>query len=351
MSPNSRMFKKGDTLPNSSKGVPRTDERMSLKAIVLISGGLDSALATKILKLQGIEVIGISFITPFTRPRVGELAQNIGIEIKLMDVSSEYLKLVKSPRFGFGKNLNPCVDCHIFMLKKAKEFMLEHKANFIASGEVLGQRPMSQNRAALGTIEKESTLEGLLLRPLSAQLLSPTIPEQKGWIERSRLYDFSGRSRKPQMELVRQLGLEGFNQPAGGCLLTDPAFSRRLKDLLIYQREFYLDDIQLLKVGRHFRLSVQSKLILGRNHIENQRLTSLMQTGSLFLEPIGTPGPSGILKSEVVSEELLELSAGILAHYCDGSNGKISVAVENGKDRQVIRCAAVREEVLDRLRI
>jgi len=327
------------------------DKRVSIKAVGLISGGLDSALATKIIKLQGIEVLGIAFITPFMHPRIEKIAQNIGIKIKIIDTSLEYLDLIKNPCFGFGSNLNPCIDCHIFMLKKAKEFMFKSKADFIISGEVLGQRPMSQNKPALRKIEKEAGLEGLLLRPLSGKLLYPTIPEQKGWVERSSLFDFSGRSRKPQIELAKQLGLEGFSQPAGGCLLTDPAFSQRLRDLMIYQREFNLDDIQLLKLGRHFRLSDQAKLVLGRNQGENQRLISFFQSGNLLLEPIDIAGPTGILKAESVSREMLELSASILARYCDSDNGYIHISVEDDKGSQIIRCSVAKSEDIDSLRI
>ncbi len=196
---------------------------MCLNAIALISGGLDSALAAKIISRQGINVTGVTFLTPFMRPEVGGLAKNIGIDIRLIDISLEYLDLIRNPRFGFGKNLNPCIDCHIFMLRMTKDLMGDYNARFIISGEVLGQRPMSQNRAALKRIEQESGLEGLLLRPLSARLLSSTVPEREGWVERSRLFGFSGRSRKPQMELAERLGLSGFTQPAGGCLLTNPS--------------------------------------------------------------------------------------------------------------------------------
>ena len=321
------------------------------KAVALMSGGLDSALAAKVIRLQGVDVFGMAFITPFTHPQVKRLAQNIGIEIKLFDISLEYLDLIRNPCFGFGKNLNPCIDCHIFMLKKAKEFMFEYKANFIISGEVLGQRPMSQNRAALRKVEKEAGLVGLLIRPLSAQLLPQTVPEQEGWVERSRLFGFSGRSRKPQMELASQLDLQGFSQPAGGCLLTDPGFSRRLRDLLIHHEDFNLDDIQLLKLGRHFRLSAQTKLVLGRNQEENQYLVNLVHARDFLLEPIDIPGPSGILKTKTVSRELLELSAGMLARYCDQNNGGVSISVENGKNSQIIHCSAVKSEVLDKLRI
>lgn len=332
-----------------------------MKAVVLISGGLDSALAAKIIRLQGIDVIGLAFITPFTQihrdsslPGDGllrKLGQNIGIEIEVVDVSSEYLELIKNPCFGFGKNLNPCIDCHIFMFKKAKESMLEYKANFIISGEVLGQRPMSQNRSALRKIERETGLDGLLLRPLCAQLLPPTTPEQRDWVQRSRLFNFSGRSRKPQLELARQLGLEGFSQPAGGCLLTDPGFSRRLRDLLTNQRELNLDDIEFLKLGRHFRLSPQAKLVLGRNQEENERLISLVQPRNLLLKPMDIPGPIGILKAEIISQELLKLSAGFLARYCDQNDGGVRISIEGDRDRKIIHCSALKPEELDVLRI
>ncbi|MFH1678095.1 MAG: tRNA 4-thiouridine(8) synthase ThiI [Candidatus Omnitrophota bacterium] len=324
---------------------------MPKRAVVLISGGLDSALAAKVINLQGVEVFGLAFITPFMHPRIEELGQNMGIQIRTIDVSSEYLDIIKNPRFGFGKNLNPCIDCHIFMLKKAKEIMPEYKADFVISGEVLGQWPMSQNRAALKKIEAESGLAGLLLRPLSALLLSKTIPEQEGWVERDRLLGFSGRSRKPQMELVNQLGLKGFSQPAGGCLLTDAGFSKRLRDLMIYQREFNLDDVRLLKTGRHFRLSAQAKLILGRNREENQRLLESVSAGDFFLQPKDVSGPSGILKTRVISQELLELSSGILGRYCDRSNGRIYVSIEGNKENQVIHCPALEPQEVDMLRI
>ncbi|MFH1339511.1 MAG: tRNA 4-thiouridine(8) synthase ThiI [Candidatus Omnitrophota bacterium] len=324
---------------------------MSLKAIALISGGLDSALAAKVIMLQRIDVAGFAFTTPFTHPQVERLGQSLGIEVRAIDISPEYLDVVKNPRFGFGNTMNPCIDCHIFMLKKARELADEYKAYFIITGEVLGQRPMSQNKSALGKIEKESGLEGLLLRPLSARLLAPTIPEQRGWVDRDKLFDFSGRSRKPQIELAKQLGLEGFGQPAGGCLLTDPGFSRRLKDLIAHQQDFNLSDVQLLKIGRHFRLSGRAKLILGRNRIENQRLAPLVKSGDIHLEPVGSPGPAGILRSKDACPELLELSAGILARYCDHNSEQVSVSIGDERESRVIRCFPAKPEDLDALRI
>ncbi len=336
-----------------------------MKAVALISGGLDSVLAAKIIGLQGVEVIGIAFTTPFTHPEVENLAQDMGIEIRAVDISMEYLDLIRNPCFGFGRNLNPCIDCHIFMLKKAREFMLTKKADFIVTGEVLGQRPMSQRSCALTRIEKEAGIQGLLLRPLSAQLLAESIPEQKGWVQRSGFFGLSGRSRKPQLEMARRFGIEGFRQPAGGCLLTDPGFSRRLKDLLTYQREFDLDDIRLLKFGRHFRLSKQAKLVLGRNQEENQHLISFFLNGNFLLEPVDIPGPVGIfnyventdihsragIAKELVLLELLELSARILTRYCSQENNHVGISIETNNDSQLVHCSAEKESIIDRLRI
>lgn len=324
---------------------------MSLKAIALVSGGLDSALAAKIIKLQGVEVIGIAFITPFTCPETKSLAQSIGIQIYPHEVSLEYLDLLRNPRFGFGKNLNPCIDCHIFMLKKARELMSEYKADFIVSGEVLGQRPMSQNSASLKKIEKESGLDGLLIRPLSARLLPETMVERNGWVKRNLLYGFSGRSRKPQMELVKKIGLQGFGQPAGGCLLTDAGFSQRLKDLLNYQRELNLDDIQLLKLGRHFRLNRTAKLIVGRNQQENQRLINFANTGKIILRSKEVPGPTAILDTKDAGKELLDLSAGIVARYCDRKNGSVCISVDDGRNSWVINSTALEPDNLEALRV
>ena len=316
----------------------------------LISGGLDGALAAKIVKLQGIDVLGLTFVTPFVKPRVDKLAESIGVTIQPIDISQEYLGLIRNPCFGFGSNMNPCIDCHIFMLKKAGEIALRNKAGFLITGDVLGQRPMSQNKAALSKMEKESGLQGLILRPLSAKLLPITVPEQQGWVNRNRLFDFSGRSRKPQLQLAEGLGLSGFSQPAGGCLLTDPAFSRRLKDLLTYKPEFDLSDIELLKLGRHLRLSHKTKLVVGRHHQENQQLIKFINSDYIVLEPVDIPGPTVILDTEEFTGDLLEYSGSILAGYCD--NGRqVTVAVESQKGKQMIRCAALESESLEALRI
>ncbi|MFN7170178.1 MAG: hypothetical protein ACK4NT_02910, partial [Candidatus Omnitrophota bacterium] len=214
---------------------------MKIKALSLLSGGLDSTLATKLVYDLGIELEAIYFYTIFCTCNRGgngcgfyarNITRQLNIPLKMVNTTEEYLKIVRSPKFGYGSNLNPCIDCRIFIFKKAKEYMREREAKFIVTGEVLGERPMSQNLRSLKLIEKEAGLEGLVLRPLSARLLEPTIPEKEGWVEREKLLNLQGRSRKPQMRLAKEWGINDYPCPAGGCLLTDPIFSQRVKDLL-----------------------------------------------------------------------------------------------------------------------
>ncbi|MFH1563794.1 MAG: hypothetical protein ABIF11_10335 [Nitrospirota bacterium] len=306
------------------------------KALVLFSGGLDSTLAIKVLVEQGLEVIGITFITPFTNPST-EGAKELNIPLKIVHLGEEYLEMVKSPKYGYGKNMNPCIDCKIFMLKKAKKYMEEIGTEFIATGEVLGERPMSQRKDTLWIIERDSDLKGLLLRPLSAKLLPPTIAEEKGLVEREKLFDIQGRSRKPQLSLVAQFGITTYETPAGGCLLTDPIFSRKLKDLFTClkqarlvddtsTRRACLNDIQLLNVGRHFRLSSKTKIIVGRDDEENKELLKLAQGDDTLFKVVNFPGPITILRGEVTPEHL-DLTARITARYSKAKEESI-VAVE-----------------------
>src|SRR3990170_2260758 len=213
-----------------------------MKAISLLSGGLDSTLAARVLLDQGIELEALNFLTVFcTCTNRGETClasqkavQGLGIPLKVFNVSNEYLGVVKHPKHGYGSNINPCIDCRVFMLKKAKQYMEETGASFIVTGEVLGQRPMSQRKDAMRLIEKEADLKGLVLRPLSAKFLPVTIPEKEGWVDREKLLNIQGRSRKPQMKLADDLGIRDYPCPAGGCLLTDPSFAKRMKDLIHY---------------------------------------------------------------------------------------------------------------------
>ncbi len=234
--------------------------------------------------------------------------------MKVFNVSEEYLDVVRHPKHGYGSNMNPCIDCRIFILKKAKTYMEESGASFIVTGEVLGQRPMSQRRDAMRLIEKEAGLVGLILRPLSAQFLPITLPEKEGWIDRTKLLNIQGRSRKPQIKLAEEFGIRDYPCPAGGCLLTDPGFGRRMKDLMNHHPEFSLNDVHLLKFGRHFRLSPKVKLVVGRNEEENQKIQTFARIGDILLKTVRYPGPISLLRGKGDGREL-EKAASITARY------------------------------------
>jgi tRNA-uridine 2-sulfurtransferase len=293
-----------------------------MKAIALLSGGLDSTLAAKVVMDQGIELEALNFLTVFcTCTNRGEtcLASQkavnaLGIPLKVFNVSDEYLNVVKHPKHGYGSNMNPCIDCRIFMLKKAKVYMEEAGASFIITGEVLGQRPMSQRRDAMRLIEKEAGLEGYILRPLSAKFLPVTIPEKEGWINRENLLAMQGRSRKPQIKLADHYGIHDYPCPAGGCLLTDPGFARRMKDLMLHQPDFALNDVHLLKFGRHFRFSPQLKLVVGRSEEDNEKIQTFAQDGDILLKVLHHPGPLSLLRGEP-SEAEIENAASITVRY------------------------------------
>jgi len=240
--------------------------------------------------------------------------ETLGIPLKVLNVSEEYLHVVKDPKHGYGRNMNPCIDCRIFMLKKAKVHMEESGAAFIVTGEVLGQRPMSQRRDAMRLIEKEAGLEGLILRPLSAKVLPVTVPEKEGWVDREKLLTVQGRSRKPQMALAERYGIHDYPCPAGGCLLTDPGFAKRMKDLMVHDPNFSLNDVHLLKVGRHFRFSPGSKLVVGRQEEENQKIQTFAQGEDILFKVSSFPGPLSLLRGKVDDGDI-EKAAAITAHY------------------------------------
>ena len=293
-----------------------------MKAIALLSGGLDSTLAAKIILEQGIELEALNFLTVFCNcTHRGETClaskkavEGLGIPLRVLNVSEEYLAVVKHPNHGYGRNMNPCIDCRIFMLKKTKEYMETSGTSFIITGEVLGQRPMSQRREAMRLIEKEAGLEGFIVRPLSAKFLPATIPEERGWVDRERLLNISGRSRKPQIKMAEQFGIGDYPCPAGGCLLTDPGFARRMRDLMVHRPDFSLNDVHLLKIGRHFRLSPSIKLVVGRNEDDNQKIQVFSQDGDLLMMALGTPGPLALLRGGTGSEEI-EKAAAITVRY------------------------------------
>ncbi len=293
-----------------------------MKCLALHSGGLDSTLAIRLIQEQGIEVEGIRFFSVFDAglsseevcAREERVAARLGIRCRMIPFSEDLLALVKNPLHGHGSHLNPCIDCHARMFRRASELMLQAGASFLITGEVLGERPMSQRREALGIVERDAGVGGLLLRPLSARLLPPTIPETKGWVDRERLLGLSGRNRRPQFELARRLGVTEYPPPAGGCLLTDPGFSARLAELLRHNPGCSVDDVWLLKAGRHFRLAPEVKAVVGRNEQENVFLERQALPGDVLIEAEGVPGPLTLLQGPA-AESHLETMARITLRY------------------------------------
>jgi tRNA-specific 2-thiouridylase len=287
------------------------------KAMGLISGGLDSILAARIILDQGIEVIGVTFTTPFFGSQGAEqAAQALNIPLRILDITETHLKMLRSPKHGYGGNMNPCIDCHILMLKEAGGLMEREGDAFLFTGEVLGQRPMSQNKNALRVVERESGYEGRVLRPLSAQLLAETISEQQGMVDRESLLAISGRSRRQQMELAKKYHITHYLTPAGGCLLTDPIFSRRLRDLFDYQEQVQIRDIELLKIGRHLRFSRAMKMIVGRNAQDNERISQLLAPEDDLLKVEEYPGPLCLIPYGG-SDEYIQKAAAICVRYSD----------------------------------
>ena len=278
------------------------------KGLALLSGGLDSTLVVKVLQKQGIDVTGISFVSYFFNSNaVKKVAKELKIKIKIVDFSDEHLDMVKSPLYGRGKTMNPCIDCHLMMIKQAGKFLKKGDFDFIATGEILGQRPMSQNKQAMDLIEKKSGIEGYLLRPLSAKLLKPTIPEGKGLVKRDKLLDISGRNRKKQMLLADKYKIEKYPSPAGGCILTDSNFSKNLKEIFDKWPDCNGDDIQLLKLGRQFWVG-DNKIIVGRNKEENNKINKLKKKGDIIIKPEDFPGPTVLIRSKdkILKESLIK---------------------------------------------
>lgn len=327
-----------------------------MKALVLLSGGLDSRLALKIVKEEDIEVEGVTFFSLFctcTSKNSSCLegkkaAQELNVPLRVVNVTQDLISAVESPQFGYGSGVNPCLDCRILMFKKAKEIMEEIGASFLVTGEVVGERPMSQRLEAIKLIEKEAGVEGLVLRPLSAKLLPPSIPELKGWVKRENLYFIQGRSRKAQIALARKFNLN-YPCPAGGCRLTEPGFSRRARDLLRHS-EWSLENIKLLFHGRHFRLSDETKLIVGRNETENAYLKKLGRERDIFLEARDYPGPLGLLRGVPEGRGLKE-AASIVASYGKGKfENSLSVRVtKNGSTREIEAIPLPRERLREKL--
>lgn len=306
------------------------------KAVALVSGGLDSMLAVKVLLEQGIDVEGINFYTGFCveghthairkkeqrqnkRNNALWVAEQLGIKLHIIDVIDEYKEVLTNPRHGYGANLNPCLDCKSFMVKKAREWMDENEFDFIITGEVIGQRPMSQRKDTLPLVARECGSDGRLLRPLCAKLLSPTLPEREGWVDREKLHDFSGRSRKPQMALAAQFGFDDYAQPAGGCcFLTNQHYSAKLADLWRQRgnKHYDLDDIMLLKVGRHIRPRANFKVIIGREEGENNFMNGYRKQFT-YMRTLSHNGPLALIDGDVNRKDL-QLAAQLVARYSQG---------------------------------
>ncbi|MEM2098591.1 MAG: hypothetical protein QXU99_02425 [Candidatus Bathyarchaeia archaeon] len=312
-----------------------TRDMTRVKALALFSGGLDSILATRIILNQGITVEAIHFATPFgsckneNKCGVTETAKQLGVPLRIVDLGNDYLRVVRNPRFGYGKHINPCVDCKIFMLKKAKKYAKQIGANFIFTGEVLGERPMSQHFKALRIIEEESGLKGMLLRPLSARLLPETFAEQKGLVKREQLLDISGRSRKPQIALAKQFGITYYPTPAGGCLLTVKEYAARLRDLFKHKKRISLTEVALLRVGRHFRFG-KNKIIVGRNEAENKFLITQKLRSDYYFEVPDVGSPITLLQG-LKTKKAIEVAAMLTAFYSDAKNDRVTVHF--GRDR------------------
>ena len=274
---------------------------MTVRCVTLLSGGLDSMLAVRIMQEQGIEVEALNFKTVFTccQDQSGQAARMLGVNLTVVGQQDDYLDLVREPRFGYGKGANPCVDCRIYMFQKARRFMEQIGAQFIVSGEVVGQRPMSQKKRDLLAIAYHSDLDDLLLRPLSAKRLPATLPEREGWVDRQRLYDFWGRGRKPLIRLARQFGFPDIPAPSTGCALTEPRFSLKVFDLNRSDVQYQRWDYELLKYGRHFRFDPRNKVVVGRRELENETLVYMYglpeASSSVLIEPDNFTGPAALL--------------------------------------------------------
>lgn len=329
------------------------------KVVALLSGGLDSQLAVKMMQKQGFEVSAVAIKTPFCDFDCGrgcgfeirERADMLGVNLKTVYLGDDYIEMLKNPKHGFGSGMNPCIDCRAMMFKAAKKHMEEIGADFIISGEVLGQRPMSQHGPALKTIEIESDLEGKIVRPLSAALLPPTEPEKSGLIKKENLGMIKGRSRKPQLQLAKEFEIENPPNAGGGCLLTDPAFAIRAKDLFKHTETPTTNDIDLLKIGRHFRFDQNIKLVVGRNKDENEIMKALALPDDILLEVQDHVGPVSLLRGKEL-DRFESLAAAITLRYSDAPKDKESIVIaEKGKNRANLSIMSAEESSYLKYRI
>ncbi|MBI1871419.1 MAG: hypothetical protein HYS07_09530 [Chlamydiae bacterium] len=344
--------------------------KKKIKALGLISGGLDSTIAAQILQNQGIEVVGVNFSTGLCvsdhkravrnkkdsekslRNEALRAASDLNFKVDIVDISKKYFNdVVLKPKYGYGAGMNPCLDCRIYMLKKAKRMMKKVGADFVFTGEVLGQRPMSQYHRALNIISKESGLGDQLLRPLSAQKLPETLPEKMGWVNREALPGIEGRSRVEQIKLANELGVTDFPQPAGGCCyLPDKIFAAKLRDLLKHQKKVNKNDLVLLKLGRHFRISSTVKLIIGRDESENKFLERFKR-GNGIIRVMKTQGPTAIAQGNFNENEKM-IIAQMVARYADPTpSGLIELSLKKGKKEETLNSQPLEIQKIEKYRV
>lgn len=321
------------------------------RALVLMSGGLDSRLAVCVLRDQGIEVTGLSFTSPFFGSANAEQAAGLlGVPLIVEDFTGDIVSLVEHPPHGFGSYMNPCIDCHTAMLRRAGRIMERDGFQLVATGEVLNQRPMSQNRRSLEIVARGSGCGDRVLRPLSAKLLPETEPERLGWVDRERLLALEGRSRRPQFALAERFGLKDWPEAAGGCKLTEPNFSGRLRDLRKHEGLKDIDAIRLLKLGRHFRLGPSVRAVIGRDAQDNAALEQAATDAYVVLQPVDVPGPTALIAAGAGEADVLR-AAGIAARYCHAGHDPVEFEIAGPSGKRRLRAPRMPPAEVDRLRV
>ncbi|AJM91395.1 MULTISPECIES: DUF814 domain-containing protein [Nitrosopumilus] len=336
-----------------------TEEKEKKKVVALLSGGLDSQLAVRMMQEQGFDVSAVAIKTPFCDFDCGrgcgfeirERADDLNVNLKTVYLGDEYIEMLKNPKHGIGAGFNPCIDCRAMMFDAAKKHMEEIGAEFIVSGEVLGQRPMSQHGPALRTIEKESDLVGKIVRPLSAALLPETIPEKEGLIKRENLGMIRGRTRRNQLDMAKKYGIENPPNAGGGCLLTEPQFGIKAKDLFSHVETPTINDIDLLKIGRHFRLDEETKLVVGRNKDENEMIKAIALRDDILLEAKEHVGPTSILRGKTAKEHT-KFASSVTLRYSDAPKNQLEiVSIKSGDTTEEIKAESIEEEDYIKFRI
>lgn len=333
--------------------VDESENNRSSKALALLSGGLDSILAVKLILDQGVKVEAVNFSTPFClcdKCSVSKFGEKLGIKIHRIFLGQEFLDLVADPPHGYGSQMNPCLDCRVLMFKKSKELAERIAADFLVTGEVLGERPFSQRKKAMLLIEREAGVEGKVVRPLSAKLLPESEPERNGLVKREMLLAIRGRRRTPQMELARRLGIRDYPNPSGGCLLTEPRFAERLREHLKHEKTLTMNDVALLKLGRHFRIH-NAKIVVGRNEEENKKLlVTARRNGVSYLETAKYKGPLTLLLGKE-DPDVLKKAAAITIRYSDAPKNASVKVKYRGRKEEVMEIEAMKDEELEALRV